>query len=70
MKLTPDIFMSVNCQDIRLWIVQFACCGSPPGVMMADTLSFTAKVEVVLSITSLTANHVSYPQLTATLVVI
>ncbi len=45
------------------------------GVKMADTLSFTAKMdmddfwvkcEVVYSITSLTANHVSYPQLTAT----
>ncbi len=22
-------------------------CGSPPGVMMADTLSFTAKVDLV-----------------------
>ncbi len=24
-----------------------AICGSPPGVMMADTLSFTAKVDLV-----------------------
>ncbi len=28
-------------------IVEDTCCGSPPGVMMADTLSFNAKIGLV-----------------------
>ncbi len=33
--------------NIQLFRIYNSNCGSPPGVMMADTLSFNAKIGVV-----------------------